>query len=438
MRQNINERQLKDSGIPWIGEIPKNWSLERIQSLTSEINVKNNPIQSNDVLSLTIKDGVIPYEEKGDMGNKSKDNHEEYKLAYPDTIVLNSMNILIGAVGLCKYFGCVSPVYYVFKNNEKSDLHYINYIMSSQPFQKYLRKYANGILEIRLRISSKNIMKRHIPTPSLQEQSRIAAYLDEKCAIIDSLIDVQQHMIDKLRGYKQSVITEAVTKGLDKTVLMKDSGVNWIGDIPKEWKISRLGYCSWIRARLGWKGLKSDEYIEKGYLFLSAFNIVNDKLSWHTLNYINKFRYDESPEIKLKIGDILLVKDGAGIGKCARVDELPYGETTANGSLAFITPKSFSYYKYLHYYFISNCFKKYTELLINGMGVPHLTQTEIKKVKLPFPPLSEQQSIAAYLDKKCAEIDALIALKEQKKQKLNDYKQSLIYDCVTGKKEIKA
>lgn len=139
-------RQMKDSNVDWIGEIPEDWSLERIQSLTSEINVKNNPIQTTDVLSLTIKDGVIPYEEKGDMGNKSKDNHEEYKLAYPDTIVLNSMNILIGAVGLCNYFGCVSPVYYVFKNNEKSDLRYINYIMSSQPFQKYLRKYANGIL----------------------------------------------------------------------------------------------------------------------------------------------------------------------------------------------------------------------------------------------------------------------------------------------------
>lgn len=429
-------RQMKDSNVDWIGEIPEDWSLERIQSLTSEINVKNNPIQTTDVLSLTIKDGVIPYEEKGDMGNKSKDNHEEYKLAYPDTIVLNSMNILIGAVGLCNYFGCVSPVYYVFKNNEKSDLRYINYIMSSQPFQKYLRKYANGILEIRLRVSAQNIMKRHIPTPSLDEQSRIATFLDQKCGEVDSLISLQEEMISELQAFKQSVITEAVTKGLDKNVKMKDSGVEWIGEIPEEWDIKFLSKIIWLRARLGWRGLKAEEYVEQGYPFLSAFNIVNNQLDWSNLNYINQERYDESPEIKLSKGDVLIVKDGAGIGKTARLDEMPYGESTVNSSLGVITPSEILYYKYLHYFLLSSPFQNMVGFLKNGMGVPHLTQENMKAVLLPLPPLPEQHSIATYLDTKTADIDSLIALKQQKITELKDYKKSIIYECVTGKKEV--
>lgn len=429
-------RQMKDSNVDWIGEIPEDWSLERIQSLTSEINVKNNPIQTTDVLSLTIKDGVIPYEEKGDMGNKSKDNHEEYKLAYPDTIVLNSMNILIGAVGLCNYFGCVSPVYYVFKNNEKSDLRYINYIMSSQPFQKYLRKYANGILEIRLRVSAQNIMKRHIPTPSLDEQSRIATFLDQKCGEVDSLISLQEEMISELQAFKQSVITEAVTKGLDKNVKMKDSGVEWIGEIPEEWDIKFLSKIIWLRARLGWRGLKAEEYVEQGYPFLSAFNIVNNQLDWSNLNYINQERYDESPEIKLSKGDVLIVKDGAGIGKTARLDEMPYGESTVNSSLGVITPSEILYYKYLHYFLLSSPFQNMVGFLKNGMGVPHLTQENMRAVLLPLPPLPEQHSIATYLDTKTADIDSLIALKQQKITELKDYKKSIIYECVTGKKEV--
>lgn len=114
-------------------------------------------------------------------------------------------------------------------------------------------------------------------------------------------------MIDLLNERKQIIINNAVTKGLNPDVPMKYSGVDWIGEIPEHWATIRLGYCAWIRARLGWKGLKSDEYVDNGYPFLSAFNIVNNKLDWNKLNYINKFRYEESPEIKLRIGDILLV-----------------------------------------------------------------------------------------------------------------------------------
>ena len=426
----------KDSGIPWIGEIPSEWNLERLQTMTYEIVEKNNPIQTNNVLSLTIKDGVIPYEEKGDVGNKSKDNYEEYKLAYPETIVLNSMNILIGAVGLCKYFGCVSPVYYVLKNSPNSNLKYLFYILSSQPFQRYLRKFANGILEIRLRISSQDIIKRHIPCPSLYEQDSIANFLDKKCSEIDELISLQEKMIDELKAYKQSVITEAVTKGLDRKVKMKDSGVATIGEIPNHWKLVHFSKVNYIRARLGWKGLKAEEYVEQGHPFLSAFNIINDKLDWNDLNFINDIRYEESPEIKLSTNDLVLVKDGAGIGKCAVVESLPFGTATVNSSLAVITPLNYVNSKYQYYCLKSEAFQTIIWQLKIGMGVPHLTQENMKAIINPCPPIEEQKQIASYLDTKCSQIDSLISIKEKKIEELKDYKKSLIYEYVTGKKRV--
>ena len=197
----------KDSGIEWIGEIPQNWKLLRLQFCLDEIKQKNNPIQSEQVLSLVKDRGVMLYEEKGNVGNVAKEDISEYKLAYPNTLILNSMNILIGSVGISNYFGCVSPVYYVFKETDKSDLRFINYIFTTREFQKELRRYANGIMEIRLRVSAQDIFKRKIAFPNKQEQIKIADYLDKKCGEIDKVVETEKSVIEKLKEYKQSIIT---------------------------------------------------------------------------------------------------------------------------------------------------------------------------------------------------------------------------------------
>lgn len=243
-------------------------------------------------------------------------------------------------------------------------------------------------------------------------------------------------MIVELQAYKQSVITEAVTKGLDLNAKMKDSGIEWIGEIPDDWNVRILSKIIWLRARLGWKGLKAEEYVEFGYPFLSAFNIINNQLNWSDLNYINKQRYDESPEIKISIGDVLIVKDGAGIGKTARIDNLPYGESTVNSSLGVITPSEILAYQYLYYFLLSNPFQNMVGFLKNGMGVPHLTQENMKSALIPIPPLSDQRAITSYLDEKTAQIDALISLKQEKIAELKNYRKSIIYEYVTGKKRV--
>ena len=163
-------REMKDSGIEWIGEIPAEWNMSRLLWCLEEIKEKNDPIKTTNVLSLTNKLGVIPYEEKGNQGNKAKEDYSQYGLAFENTLVINSMNVLIGSVGISQYYGCVSPVYYVFRNTNKADLRFVNYIFQNIGFQKELRTFANGILEIRMRISSHDMLRRIIPLPTLEEQ----------------------------------------------------------------------------------------------------------------------------------------------------------------------------------------------------------------------------------------------------------------------------
>ena len=169
---------------------------------------------------------------------------------------------------------------------------------------------------------------------------------------------------------------------------------------------------------------------------MSAFNIQNYKLVWENINHITLERYDESPEIKLHTEDILLVKDGAGIGKCARVDNLHLGEATVNSSLAVITPKDSINYRYEYYYLLSPIFQNVITRLRNGMGVPHLTQEAMKEIVIPCPSIEEQINIADYLDKMTIEFDSLISEKQSLIEELEFYKKSLIYEVVTGKRKV--
>ena len=270
-----------------------------------------------------------------------------------------------------------------------------------------------------------------LPVPPRDEQDQIVRFLDWKVSSINKLISIKWRQIEELRSLKTFYISKAVTNGVD------DNGIIADASIGLSWSRVKIGYKSWIRARLGWRGLKATEYVDEGYPFLSAFNIVNDKLSWQNLNFINQYRYDESPEIKLSIGDILLVKDGAGIGKCARIDDLPYGESTPNGSLAVITPNDDLSYRYLYYYLVSNDFKDATNRIITGMGVPHLTQHFLKNVEVPCPPFDMQEKVAAFLDTKCEKLNAMIAIKETEIDELKELRMRLIADVVTGKIDVR-
>ena len=416
---------MKDSGIEWIGEIPENWDIERLARHLMEINEKNFPIKTTNVLSLTNKLGVIPYEDKGNQGNKAKENYEEYKVAYKDTIIANSMNILIGSVGYSNYYGCVSPVYYVFKEKPKNNLYFLNYIMQTPQFQKELRKYANGILEIRLRLSANDILKRIVAFPPLSEQDKIAAFLDEKCGAIDEIISKTEQSIEEYKKLKQSVITKAVTKGIRSNRPMQDSNIEWIGEIPTDWEIMKLKFVFEIKKDIAGK---------EGYTVLSITqtgikpkNITSNE-GQQASDY-SKYQLVDKGDFAMNHMDLLT----------GWVDISKYDGVTSPDYRVFRLKKINNCDRYFLYMmqlcYLNKIFYGFGQG-VSGFGRWRLPADMFLNFLIPIPPLDEQKEIADYLDEKCAEIDTLIEKKQQFLAEMANYKKSLIYEYVTGKKEV--
>ena len=425
----------KDSGIYFLPKLPSNWEIRKGKYLFKE---ENRPVRSDDEIVTCFRDGQVTLRKnRRTEGFTNSLKEIGYQGVRRGDLVIHNMDAFAGAIGISDSDGKATPVYACCtpKSEEVSQYYYC-YLLRYLARNGFILSLAKGIRERSTDFRFNDFKELYLPVPTRKEQDAIVAYLDSATSKIDAALAQQQKMIDLLNERKQIIINNAVTKGLDPLVPMKDSGIDWLGNIPAHWVTIRLGYCSWIRARLGWKGLKANEYVDNGYAFLSAFNIQNNQLIWEPLNYITKYRYDESPEIKLKVGDILLVKDGAGIGKCARVDSMPMGEATANGSLAFISPDERMHYRFLYYFIISNSFRKYTELLINGMGVPHFTQGEMKKVKVPLPPIDEQVTISEFLDLKIDKINNAISHYQDQISLLHERKQIIINDVVTGKVKV--
>ncbi|MBQ5665730.1 MAG: restriction endonuclease subunit S [Akkermansia sp.] len=428
-------RKMKDSGVEWIGEIPEGWTIERLQWHVSEIKESNKPEKTRQVLSLTNKRGVIPYEEKGAQGNVAKEDYSQYKLAYPGTIVANSMNILIGSVGRCDYFGCVSPVYYVYKPNEGENLAFIDYIFQMEQFQKELRRYANGILEIRLRVPSDGILKREIAFPTKEAQEKIVHCLNQKCTQIDTLIQNVQTQIEKLKAYKQSLITEVVTKGLDPTVPMKDSGVDWIGEIPEHWSKLPVKYIGTTQNGIS----KGGEYFGSGHPFVSYGDVYKNMELPRSVAGLVESTEAERENYSVKTGDIFFTRTSETI------DEVGFSsvctETIQNATFAgfLIRLRPFNDVLtslYAKYYFRGNHIRRYLVKEMNLVTRASLGQGLLKAMPVLLPPPDEQIVIAEYLRLKCSQIDRLISIKQEKIEKLEQYKRSLIYEYVTGKKEV--
>lgn len=427
-------REMKDSGIEWIGKIPIDWNMGRLLWCLEEIKDKNNPIKTTNVLALTNKLGVVPYEEKGNQGNKAKEDYSQYSLAYEDTLVINSMNVLIGSVGISHYYGCVSPVYYVFKSTEKTDLRFINYIFQNVGFQKELRKYANGILEIRLRVSSHDMLRRTIPLPSKTEQERISDFLDTECSRINSVIEETRTSIEEYKKLKQAVITQAVTKGIRPDNKMKESGINWIGDIPAHWTIQRkLSYA--VNKNISYGIVKLfDPDDEKGVKVLRCSDVREGQIDTTNIRTVTQDVSNEYSRTVLDGGEVLINVRGT-LGGCAVVPPEMKGYNIAR-EVAMVSVSEVLLNRYLMYYFLSRAFITYQEHHLAGSVYIGLNIEMLSACPVPLPPIDEQVQIAEYLDTKVGDLNCLISKKEKLLEELEQYKKSLIYEYVTGKKEV--
>ncbi len=216
----------------------------------------------------------------------------------------------------------------------------------------------------------------------------------------------------------------------------KDSGVEWLGNVPEHWGRSNLGFECSVKARLGWKGLKAEEYVEEGYIFLATPNIKKKEFDFENVNYITKGRYDESPEIKLEVGDVLVTKDGSTTGTTNIVRRLP-SPTTVNSSIAVLRSNGRINSLYLYYFFVSTYTQNVIKRMQGGMGVPHLFQADLRKFKLLMPPLEEQLDIASYIESRIPMFELLLEKATLEIRLLQERRIALISAAVTGKIDVR-
>lgn len=412
----------KKSGVEWLGDVPEHWESNRLKKYLIERNEKNSPIRTDNLLSVTMYQGVIPVSEKqGNGGNKPKENLENYKISYPNDIVLNSMNVIVGSVGLNKYTGLISPAYYALYNrNKNNNIKFFSYIFHNPFFQKGLFGLGNGIMykesedgklnTIRLKIPMEKLNQVVLPCPSISEQNQIVAFLDTETTRIDNLIAKQEKLIELLEEQRKSIISHAVTKGLNLNAPMKDSGVEWLGKVPNHWKIGRLKNLLSINNGSDYKEFEV-ENSENSYPVYGSGGVFT---------YSSKYIYDQE--------SVLLGRKGT-INKPLYVTS-PFW---AVDTMFYSQVKQGVHGKYVYYQALGFPYDRYS----SNTALPSMTQTDLLNLSVTIPSISEQIEITQFLDNENAKFDNLISKQKKLIEKLKEYRSSIISHAVTGEIDIR-
>lgn len=413
-------QEMKDSGISWVGEIPKEWSVWRnkyIFKITKDIVL---PCKSYQLLSLTTTG--IKEKDENDNGGKVPENYDGYQVVKENDLVMCLFDLDCSAVfsGLSPYNGMISPAYKVLKvkkriANEQYYRYWFNYVGSKRFYKQYSKS-------LRFTLNADEFNRLFSLLPPLDEQQRIAEFLDRECGKIDGLKEVIQAQIDTLEQYKRSIITEAVTHGLNPSVPMKECSVSWARQIPQHWKVMPNKHLM--------TKIKNICPIYKGedILSLTMYGVIVRDLDagGKMPSSFDGYQYIKKGNLLMCLFDIDVTPRCIGIIKQNGITSPAYSQF----KMGKIANARFYYYYYL--------MLDYTkELLHLAKNLRHsLTEDQLGAIKQLVPPLEEQQEIADYLDSKCSEIEQIIADKKSQIETLDNYKKALIFEYVTGKKEI--
>ncbi len=430
-------REMKDSGIEWIGEIPKGWKVSRIKQLFSEVNDRCENGENYTLLSVSEYYGVAPKSER--ISDDDMLTHAEtldgYKICNENDLVMNIMLAWKRALGVSEYTGIVSPAYCIYRGKQNMCAKYFHYLFRTDVYANLFKQYSTGIIDSRLRLYPDKFLSLKCQVPPLGVQRRIADYLDRKCNQIDAIIARQQEVIEKLKAYKLSVITEAVTKGLNPDVPMKDSGVEWIGEIPEHWTVSVLRYgLDNIQTGPFGSQLHAEDYIEDGIFVINPANIVEGCIVPDNRCSVTESKAQELSRHILDKGDIVFARRGE-MGRCACFSGCSKQYLCGTGCIkircnANLMPE------FISWFLQTSCVKQYLTLNSVGTTMANLNTTIISGIPVVYPPMSEQERIVKYIKNKIYEIDDALKNKLSIVDKFTEYKKSLIYEVVTGKKEV--
>ena len=419
----------KDSGVEWLGEVPSHWESfplfvqAKISSITNHID--------KELLSVYLDRGVVKFSDVDEKRtNVTSLDLSKYQLVRKGNLVLNNQQAWRGSVGISNYEGIVSPAYLILELSNKFDPHYANYLFRNGSMVSHYLIASKGVGTIQRNLYWGNLRRTPIFIPPLSEQQKIAQFLDDKTAKIDQAVDLAEKQIALLKEHKQILIQNAVTRGLNPDVPLKDSGVEWIGQVPEHWEVKKITHIfpnigsgttpnssdpSFYEGNINW--LQTGDLTD-GYIYKTSKTITHKALqAYSTLKIYPK-------------NSLVIAMYGATIGKVGLLQI----ETTTNQACCVLSAALNIEMKYIFYLFQG--IKESLVAMSYGGGQPNISQEKIKSLKLPFPNASEQEQIADYLDKQTAKIDQAIALKTAHIEKLKEYKSVLINDVVTGKVQV--
>lgn len=427
---------MKPSGIEWIGDIPDDWEVRRLKGLGEQtIGLTYSPQDITDnsgtlvLRSSNIQNGKLVLD-RDDNVYVSID--VENKILKDEDILICSRNgsrNLVGKTAFVITYG-KKLSYGAFTTIFRSKYNkFLFYVFNAGVFEYHLASYNTSTIN---QLTTSMLNEIRVPFPPVKTQQKIADYLDEKCGEIDATIAKQKESIEKLKAYKQSLISETVTKGLDKSAPLKPSGIEWIGDIPDDWEVTKISRLysiqlgKMLQPEKKSSGDTYEPYICAANLSSGTFRLDEVKYMW--------ISEPEKDIYRLKRDDLLVTEGGdVGISSIWKDDISP---CYFQNALHRVVPKKGNSNRFLHYWLIVLKSVGYIDLICNKSTIAHFTKEKFAQSLILSIPLQTQEKIADYLDSKCSQIDKYITEKQNIIQKLDAYKKSLIFECITGKHKI--
>ena len=428
-------REMRDSGIAWIGAIPQNWQLSKIGSLYTQ---RNEKVSDKDYqpLSVTMQ-GILPQ-----LATAAKtDDGDNRKLVRVGDFAINSRSDRRGSCGISPLDGSVSLINIILTPRTAMHPGYYNWLFHTTLFADEFYKWGHGIVADLWTTRWQEMKSITVPVPEYAEQERIAAFLDAECTEIDTVLEKTRSSIEEYKKLKQAIITQAVTKGIRGDRPMKDSGIEWIGEIPVKWKVASIGRFCFVTKLAGFEftnDMMSNIQDSGDIPIIRAQNIKMGKFINNISEFIPYRISQKLDRCALNRKCLIITFIGAGIGEVAIFNEPKRYHLAPNVAKIVINVgmEHFVTEEYLLYFLMSFAGQEEINKIKKATAQPSLSMGTIRSIKMVLPDSIEEQSeIVSYLDMRCASIDALIAKKQQYLTEIENYKKSLIYEYVTGKRE---
>lgn len=428
----------KKSGVEWLGDVPEHWQQKPIWSLFKRIKRTNFPTER--LLSVYRDYGVIPKDSRDDNHNRASEDLTPYQLVCANDLVINKMKAWQGSIAISELRGIVSPAYYIYQPKAEYHSKYIHFLIRSAYYIQSYKNYSKGIRVNQWDLESEAFTHIDLLLPSLDEQQKIVAFLDTETTRIDNLIAKQEKLIELLEEQRKSIISHAVTKGLNPNTPMKDSGVEWLGDVPEHWTVLKNRHIFNFS-----KGLSiTKENLQESGIPCVSYGEVHSKFGFEFNPEINDMKFVSEEYLKtsknclLNSGDFIFAdtsEDFEGSGNFSYLNS--NSQVFAGYHTVIARLKSKQKPRFFAYIFDSNAHRKQIQTQVKGIKVFSITQGILKDIYSWLPPVHEQDLIVEYLDNECKKISLLKAKQIELIEKLKEYRASIISHAVTGKIDVR-